>query len=301
MTTLLLSLWFVALAFLFVVLACQPRRTRHSWSELNRRGDKVAIRRERLLGDIVALRRVVAGLLLVCLVLIGMALWQTSGVLLAIGAWLVAGIVARWRPLHAVAMKLYDSYEPHLLSFVESVPLIGRVLRDDTYIPHDQRLESIDHLLHLVDGASHVLSEDQRHIIRRGVSWHSTHVGSVMTKASDIISIKHNELLGPLVLDDLHKSGHYRFPVIKGSIDTIIGILDITDLLDVSSFKRSESVEQSMASDVLRVELDETLPAALKLLQKSRHHMLIVVDEDGKTAGIVTLADVTAALVGKTY
>jgi putative hemolysin len=120
-----------------------------------------------------------------------------------------------------------------------------------------------------------------------------------MTKRKDIVSVKHTELLGPLVLDDLHRSGYTRFPVMRGTIDTVTGILDISQLLDVTVTKRSETVEKSMTSEVLHVEADEPLPVALDLLQKSHQHMLIVVDSDGKTAGLVTLSDITGSLLGK--
>lgn len=246
-----------------------------------------------------ALRRVTVGLLLVCLLLLGMAMWQVMGIVVVVGAWLVAGAAARLQLLHSLAMKLYALLEPQLLMFVEKVPLLGQLFRVDKYVPHDQRLESVEHLLQLVDSSGHVLTDDQRDMVRRGVNWHTTAVGSIMVSVKDIMSVKYNELLGPLVLDDLHRSGHNRFPVFRGSIDNIIGILDITDLLEVSATKRSETAEQTMSSDVLRIEFDEPLPAAMALLQKSHRHMLIVVDEGGRTAGLVTLADIAGSLLGK--
>lgn len=284
---------------LLLVSAFRPKRTQHSWHELQRRGDKVVIRREHLLDDILGLRRVTVGLLLVALVLIGMALWQTMGVVISLGIWLVAGALSRWKPFHHQAMRLYDNIEPRLLHTVESAPLLGSLFRTDTYVPHDQKLESVEQLLQLVDAADHVLSADQQDIIRRGVAWYETTVGTIMTPAKDIFSIKHTELLGPLTLDDLHRSGHTRFPVIRSNIDTVLGVLDITSLLEVSTVRRSETAEKAMVPIIPKIDSDELLPMALTLLQKSRQHMLIVIDRDGKTVGLLTLADVTGALLGK--
>jgi len=299
MTTLLLILWIMSLAALLIVLACRPTRTRHSWSELNRRGDKAVIRREHLLGDVLALRRVLAGLLLVCLVLLGLSLWHATGVLVAVVVWLLGGAIARWRPLHGFAMRLYEPREPQLLGLVERVPLLGKLFRDDRYIPHDQHLESVEHLLQLVDASAKVLSDDQRSIISHGIRWHTIPVEEVMTPVKKVISVKHTELLGPLVLDDLHRSGHVRFPVIRGDVDTIVGVLDITRLLEVSVATRSETAEKVMTADVPRIESDEPLPTALERLRESDRPMLAVVDRDGKTAGIVTLGDILGALLGK--
>lgn len=299
MTTLMVIVWIIVAVGLLLVSAWRPERTHHSWHELHRRGDKAIVRREHLLGDILGLRRVTVGLLLVTLVLIGMALWQTLGVAVSLGVWLVSGAISRWRPFHRQAMRLYNNLEPRLLHIVESAPLLGSVFRTDTYVPHDQKLESVEQLLQLVDAADHVLSTDQQDIIRRGVAWHETTVDAIMTPAKDIFSIKHMELLGPLTLDDLHRSGHTRFPVIRGTIDTVLGVLDITSLLEVSTVRRSETAEKAMVPTIPKIESDEQLPTALALLQKSRQHMLLVVDSDGKTAGLVTLTDLTASLLGK--
>jgi CBS domain-containing protein len=299
MTTLMVLIWVSVFLTLLVVLAFRPERTLRSWSELRRLGDRATLRREKLLGDVVALQRVVVGLLLIGLVLLGALYWQAVGIWLGIGAWLVAGGISRWKPLHHQAMNLYNYLEPNLLDFVEKFPFIGRLLRTEKYVQQDQKVESEEHLLHLVESSGHVLSSDQQDIISRGITWHNQLVSSIMTPVENIVSIKHTELLGPLVLDDLHQSDHYRFPVTKGSIDKIIGILDISNLLDVSVTKRSETAEKAMSSEVLKIDIDTLLPVALAMLQKSHANMLIVVNDEDKTLGLVTFADIITSLVGK--
>ena len=58
-------------------------------------------------------------------------------------------------------------------------------------------------------------------------------IDEIMTPRSMIESVPMNELLGPLVLDDLHKKGYSRFPVIDGDIDHVVGVLRIQDLLTI--------------------------------------------------------------------
>lgn len=299
MTTLMIIIWVIVLLAMLVTLAFRPERTQRSWSELRRIGDKATLRREKLLGDVLALRRVIVGLLLISLVLLGNLYWQAAGIWLSIGVWLVAGALVRWEPFHRQAMNLYDRYELHILNFVERVPVTGLLLRTDTYVQHDQKVESEEHLLHLVDSSNHVLSSAQQDIIHRSIHWHTQLVNSVMTPVEDIVSVKHSELLGPLVLDDLHQSDHYHFPVTKGGIHKIIGILDISNLLDVSVTKHTETAEKLMSHEVVTVDVDELLPVALTKLQKSHDHMLIVTNEAGETLGLLTLADVIESLVGK--
>lgn len=300
MTTLLVILWVALLVALVVVMAMRPRPSRHSWFELKRRGDEQALRRERLLGDVYALRRIIITILVVLLSLIVLAAWQWWSLLAMLLVTLLAVPTTRITFVHRTASRLYDKCEPSILRFVEKWLIVGWFGRYEKFSHHDAKLESVDQLRHLVESAGHVLSDDQQRIVRHGLDWHITTVSEVMTRRQDIISIKHSELLGPLVLDDLHRSGHNRFPVMKGNIDTILGMIDITHLLEVTASMSSQTAEKAMSPHVLRIESHETLPAALALLQKSHEHMLIVVDEDGKTAGLVTLADITGSLLGKT-
>ena len=55
------------------------------------------------------------------------------------------------------------------------------------------------------------------------LSFDNEKVSSVMTPRNEIKTIKKSEILGPLVLDDLHKTGHSRFPVIDGDVDNSYG------------------------------------------------------------------------------
>ena len=298
MTTLLIIVWGILAIFLVFITSIRPERSLHSWFELKRRGDAAVMRRERLIEDINGMLRIVVGIVLIILAVTGFSIWQGLGIILTIGIWLISGLIARQKPVHHYVSKVYSQAEPTLLDAAEKTKVIGALARTGKWRPYDAHLESKEQLLHLVDNAGNILTSDQQDIIRHGINWHTTPVEKIMTHRVDIVGVKHNELLGPLVLDDLHRSGHSRFPVIRGSLDEIIGVLDVTDLLEASATKHSQSVESVMAAQVPRIESDETLPVALSMLQKSRQHIVIVVDEEGKTVGLITLADITKSLLG---
>lgn len=298
MTTLLVIIWGIVAVILLVANAIRPERTRRSWFELQRHKDEQLIKREEHITDIDGLRRIVTGIALIALAVIGWELWQGWGLLAVIIVWVFSGAITRQKIISKNVAHLYKKYEPSLLSFVISYPVIGSITRIQNWHPHDQRIESREHLLHLVDNASMILTSDEQKIIHKGLDWHTTRVEAIMTPVSEIVSIKHNELLGPLVLDDLHRSGHDRFPVTRGDSDEMIGVLDITDVLEIDSGKHSQTAEKAMMPRVLYINEKEFLPVALTMLQKSRQHMLIVVDEHGATVGLVTLADITNLLLG---
>jgi len=298
MTTLMLILWVLLLSLYVLVVAMRPKASPHSWQELKRRDDKLAMSRERLLGDVYALRRLVGSLLVVALTLLAFILWGWWSLAIMFAVILLVVPIVRVSFVRRAALRLYSRYEPSLLHLVEKALIIGWFGRYERFSHSDEKLESIGQLQHLIETSGHVLSEDQQRIIRSGLEWHETTVASIMTKRSSIASIKHSELIGPLVLDDLHKTGHNQFPVIKGTLDAVVGTLDITELLEVTATRTSQTAEAAMSPRALRIESDATLPAALAMLQKSHQHMLIVINQDGKTVGLVTLADITGSLLG---
>jgi magnesium and cobalt transporter len=100
------------------------------------------------------------------------------------------------------------------------------------------------------------------------------------------------------VLDELHKTGHSRFPVIDTDIDHIVGVLHIKDLLRVGA-KDSETAEQAMEKRVFYINQEQTLDHALAAFIKTRHHLFVVVNGYRETAGVLTLEDVMEALLGR--
>lgn len=301
MTTLLLIIWIVLVIGLIVSLAVRPVRTRSSHFELERLHDTAALRRERLLGGVFALRRVVILLVTVFASVLSVAVFGDTATLAMIIVIILAIPISRIRFVAATVQRYYARYEAQLLAFVEKNIIVGWFMLPGDKSPRDHGPESTELLTHHIMTAP-FLSDDQRTILTRGIDWHQTTIESVMTPRSRIASIRKGELLGPLVLDDLHKTGHSQFPVTKtkGNVDEIVGVLDVTDLLELTASRSSQTVEEVMVPKVLRIEADEALPAALAMLQKSHFHMLIVTNVDGKTVGLVTLADITTSLLGKT-
>lgn len=299
MTTLLVITLVIVFIATIVVVAMHPARTLQSRFELQRLHNEPVLRRERLLGGVLALQRVMVLLLVAILAVTTLLLLGSWSVLaLPVGVLLIVvfarvGMVTKW------ASRFYKKHEPRLLRFIERNAWTRILMLPSDKPSHDQKLESQEQLLHLVE-ASSVFSQDQLAIIRHGLSWHTAKVSDSMQPRGAIVSVKHNELLGPLVLDDLHKSGHGQFPVIRGTIDTVVGILSIAELFDVAGSVASHTAEKAMSRQVVYVAADDTLPTALELLQKSKQHMLIVTDKDGKTVGLLTLADITGSLLGKT-
>ena len=101
------------------------------------------------------------------------------------------------------------------------------------------------------------------------------------------------------VLALARRSGFTRFPVYHGEIDEIVGVVHVKDVL----IKDADELRELKVSDVIRAipAVPETrdLERLLRDMRRDRSHAVLVVDEFGGTAGIVTLEDVLEELVGE--
>lgn len=303
----LLVVCITLLGLLVIVGAISPRAGVMSLFELERRitlGDKVAtkaLRRERLLPDILSLQKLLTALLLILLTLILVATFGwLLGVIVSVIVALEYGAIARLSFIQKRSQTLYEKLEPMLLDFTQKHQSIFKILRTVTpEMKTELRFDSRDELKQLVLSAGHVLSKDEQKLITHGLHFPEKRVSEIMTPRSMIDSISKNELLGPLILDDLHKTGHSRFPVTNGDTDHIVGVLHIQDLLTVDSGKKSSTVEKTMSPRVFYIREDQTLDHALAAFLRTHHHLFIVINEFRETVGIVSLEDVIEALLGR--
>ena len=120
-----------------------------------------------------------------------------------------------------------------------------------------------------------------------------------MTPRSVIDSVKAEETLGPLVLDELHNTGHSRFPVIDGDIDHVVGMLYVQELLKVGQTAKTKTAAQAMDPTVYYIREDQTLQQALAAFLRVRHHLFVVVNEFEEYVGIVTIEAVLEQMIGK--
>lgn len=297
----------VVLVLLLVVAAVSPARASLGDWELQRRvalKDKAAMaimRRQLLLPDILSLQRVVVSVLLVVFVLLSVvAFGWVVGVVVAVFVALEYGVMAQVKPLRQLAQKQYDTYEEYLLRFVEKHQSVLRLVRSVTPPrPVDIHLGSREELLQFVAQSGTLLSVDEKQLVTNGLSFADRIVGDIMTPRDAIDSISKRELLGPLVLHDLHKTGHSRFPVIDGDIDHVVGMLYIQNLLTIDSGKRSTTAEKTMEPRVFYIRRDQSLTHALSAFLRTHHHLFIVVNELRETVGLLSLEDVMEALLGR--
>lgn len=129
----------------------------------------------------------------------------------------------------------------------------------------------------------------------------STVAREVMTPRPDIVAVPVDVTLDELV-EVIRTSGHSRLPVYEGSVDRIVGILLVKDLL------RDLMVRADGTFDVRKVMREpffvpdsKRVGDLLREFRERKVHQAIVVDEFGGTFGLVTLEDLVEEIVGEIY
>jgi CBS domain containing-hemolysin-like protein len=117
-----------------------------------------------------------------------------------------------------------------------------------------------------------------------------------MVPRTDVVAIA-DDAKPREVIQLLLEQGHTRIPVYRGTLDTIVGIIHVKDLLPML-----ENPELIILQDLLRPPLfvpwNRPIVKVMRELQRKRQHFAVVVDEYGGVAGIITLADIVAQIVG---
>lgn len=292
-------------ALLTLVSSIFPQRSALSLFELERRKSKGSesaayeLRREVMLEDVLSLRHAAEALLLVVMVATSIgAFGAFLGIVIAAVASLLYGRIGRIEAVHKWSQAVYVKIEVPILRYIERYPQAARALRAVVFITKDRHISSREELEHIVEQSGTILTADERKMILNGLEFDEKTVEHIMTPRGVIESISKNELLGPLMLDQLHKTGHSRFPVIDGDIDHVVGILHVKELL-TSFDKKTQNAQKAMEPRVFYINQDQTLQHALAAFIKTRHHLFIVVNGYRETAGILTLEDVIEALLGR--
>lgn len=144
---------------------------------------------------------------------------------------------------------------------------------------------------------SGVLDDASGKMIENILDFTSILVREIMIPRTDIVSINADENPRDMIQEIVN--AHYtRLPVHRGSVDNIIGILNIKDLLETWS-------PNMTAADILSrltkpYYIPETKNAHLLFYEfkNNKKHMAIVIDEYGGTSGLVTLEDLLEEIVG---
>ncbi len=142
------------------------------------------------------------------------------------------------------------------------------------------------------------LQEHESQLIRSAIEFEDLDVKDIMIPRINVIAVEENSDMES-VYDKFVQHGFSRMPVYAENIDAVVGIIHEKDFYALlhDGGKDIKSIIQSSVC----VSSSMKISTVLRMLQKAKVHMAIVVDEFGGTEGIVTLEDILEELVGEIY
>lgn len=155
---------------------------------------------------------------------------------------------------------------------------------------------SVDQLSQALELTSETDTTKEEHKILKGiVSFGNTETRQVMKPRMDIFALsttqKYNE-----ILQEITENGYSRIPVYKDSIDTVVGILYVKDLLPYIDRKQFDWT--TLMREPFFVPENKKLDDLMGEFQSKKVHLAVVVDEYGGTSGLISLEDVIEEIVG---
>jgi putative hemolysin len=145
--------------------------------------------------------------------------------------------------------------------------------------------------------AEGVFEKTEEELVANVLNLDDRYVGAVLTPRSDVVFL---DALLPFAEnhDTLKSSPHTVLPLCRGSLEDVIGFVRSTDIL--KRLLEGTPIDlEAMASPPLYVPRTVTLMALLQQFRQSQLPVALVIDEFGGVTGLVSLTDVTAAIVGE--
>ena len=139
-------------------------------------------------------------------------------------------------------------------------------------------------------------SVEEKEILERIVKFGDKDAKQIMTPRTDVVAFSLDEPW-PVLRSAVVASGFSRIPIHKGSMDEVVGVLHIKDLIPLLDLE--SAVWTSLLREPYFITENMKIDDLLKEFQERKVHMALVVDEYGGTSGLITLEDVLEEIVGE--
>ena len=177
---------------------------------------------------------------------------------------------------------------------------LHKLVKQNSHVSIHTGLYQKEDLLDLLKGQKAQLdnrmSDEELRIAKGALTYSDKLVRDVMVPKRVVKMVSADDSVGPVLLAELHESGHSRFPVYEGKQDHVVGMLYVRDIIDAT---KGGSVKNFMSKKVFYVHEEKPLGHVLDAFLKTKHHLFMVVDNFEEILGIITIEDILEQILGK--
>lgn len=248
-------------------------------------------------------------------------LWLYVGLTSAISLILIARILPVWLSVVIVGPLLWIIFSllpatrttkfgtgltrlvtPFIASLLNMLhPLLDKGARfvENRYVaPKHTGLFERDDLLQLIrDQRNQIdsrINEEELDIMERTLNFPNYRVSDILTTRSHVKTILASDVIGPVLIDELHKNNQDYIPVRESKKGPFVGVLAFHKL----NLKSSGQVQDSMEPTVYYLHENDTLSEALHAFFVTNHPLFVVVNSFEEYVGVVTIEDILHKLLG---
>lgn len=197
-------------------------------------------------------------------------------------------------PIHYISIIL----SPFIKLLAVSTKLVLRLLHMKTEDQEEAVTEEEIKALLKMGNESGTFDDDEREMIDSVFKFDERTAREIMVPRRDVITIDIEEPFEELI-DEILETRHSRIPVYEESIDNIIGVLYVKDVMIELRRKAPEKIEiRKMLHKPFFVPETKDADELFRRMQETRCHMAILVDEYGGFSGIVTVEDLVEEIMG---
>ena len=166
-----------------------------------------------------------------------------------------------------------------------------------SYLSINSKQLSVDELSQALDLTdSNETTVEEKKILKGIVNFGNLETRQIMCPRVDMFAVKKNTNISNIIEKVINK-GFSRVPVYENTMDKIIGVLYVKDLLPF--LEKQDFNWNGLLRDPLYVPENKKLDDLLNEFKSKKIHMAIVVDEYGGTSGLITLEDVMEEIFGE--
>ena len=177
--------------------------------------------------------------------------------------------------------------------------LCNLVVRPFIRVSHDPHASDEEIILLAERGAEQgTLSKSESSIITNALALDNIRVSEIMTPRTVVTALQKTATVGE-VFREFPNLPFGRMPVFGRNLDDIAGLARRRDLLKAKANDQDLALVESLIHEIHFIPQTVTVANALQVFLKTHQQLLVVVDEFGSTAGVVTMEDVMEQLLGR--